>query len=92
MKLANGDFLVPCLLNNQPGRNLFDAAPPRAADHTIGRVYVIPFSPHGFFSHLLLRIWSFSVVAEYWSSGCVLKEKGNVSNTLALVEVWTKIL
>jgi hypothetical protein len=90
VKLANGDYLVPCLLNSQPTRNLFDVAPLRANDHTIGRVYVIPFSPHGFFSHLLLRMWSFAAVVEYWSSGCVLKEKDNASNSIALVEVGKK--
>ena len=49
----------------------------------LGRVYVIPFCPHGFFSHLLLRVWSFCNVDEYWSSGCVLRSE----SVTALIQV-----
>lgn len=82
VRLANGDYLVPCLLDAQPEVNLFDAKA-RGDDHTIGRVYVIPFCPYGFFSRLLLRIWSFCRVEEYWNSGAVVAIKDGI----ALVQI-----
>ncbi len=87
VKLASGEYLVPCLLQSQPMRNSFDSAPLRAGDHTIGRVYLIPFCPHGFFSHLLLRMWSFCAIGEYWSSGCVVRAKDSQATCLGVVEV-----
>lgn len=72
VRLSSGDYLVPCLLDSQPERNSFDVGA-RPLDRTVGRVYMIPFCPHGFWSHLLLRVWSFCRVLEYWSSGAVLE-------------------
>ena len=54
VKLKSGDYLVPCLLSDQAPENVFDKVRSRGA-RMLGRVYVIPFCPHGFFSHLLLR-------------------------------------
>lgn len=82
----SGDYLVPCLLQNQPARkkNSFHSAM-RAQDRMIGRVYVIPFCPHGFFSHLLLRMWTFCKIAEYWNNGAVAVQGDG--QAVALVEV-----
>ena len=80
VKLSNGDYLVPCLLSSQPPPHSFHEM---SAARTIGRVYVIPFCPHGFFSHLLLRIWSFCKIGQYWNSGCLLES----DNVTALVEI-----
>ena len=89
VKLSSGEYLVPCLLQGQPVRNSFDANGPqgRPDSHTTGRVYLIPFCPHGFFSHLLIRIWSFCKVDEYWSTGAVVSATSANDTSNAIIEV-----
>lgn len=42
----------------------------------IGRLYSLPFAPHGFFSRFLVRTLRFCVPAKYWSCGAVLTADG----------------
>lgn len=38
----------------------------------IGRLYSLPFAPHGFFSRFLVRTLRFCTPSKYWSCGAVL--------------------